>query len=87
MVSGLIKGCTQYCVSGEEGALNYPRRRLKMKAKFELDLTSRKMHSGKMVRASAFLPDESELKFLLYYLFCDFRQVTKHSRSVSLSIK
>lgn len=39
-----------------------------MKAKFELDIISRKVHSDKMVRNFTFLPDESELKFLLHNL-------------------
>ena len=68
MVSVPKAGYTQYCESTEEGAVNSPWRRLKMKATFELDITFREMHSGRVVRAFAWLPDEPVLKFSLYYL-------------------
>lgn len=44
-------------------------RRLTMKAKFELGIIFMEMHSGRMLRAFVFSPDEFVLKFLLYYLF------------------
>lgn len=63
-------GCTQYYEGTEEDAVNSSWRRLKIKAKFELDIISREMHSDKVVRSLALLPYQPELKFLLNYLFC-----------------
>lgn len=68
MVNGPKAGCTQYCGNTEDGVVNSPWRGLKMKATFELDITFREMHSGRTVRAFAWLPDESVLKFSLYYV-------------------
>lgn len=48
-----------------------------MKAKFELDITSRKVHWGKMGRNLTYLPDESKVMFLLYYLLTHFVTVGK----------
>lgn len=63
-------GGAQYYEGTEEDAVNSSWRSLKIKAKFELDIISREVHSDKVVRSLALLSYQPELKFLLYYLFC-----------------
>ena len=59
-----------------------------MKVTYELDVASRKMHSGNVVRLLlCCLMNLFSSSDFTTYSFCDFRKIIQSSRSVSLSIK